>query len=136
MPRLRRRVVASLAERPLPGRQLQVGVHHHGDQLVDRRPRPPAQLLPRLGRVPQQAIQRDAGGEPQVWVVNAGNVAELRPVRAGRVLANRVVIEEGLSAGEKVVVEGFQKLRPGAPVDPQPWGNGATAEMPGKDRQG
>jgi len=86
--------------------------------------------------VPQQAIQRDAGGESQVWVVNAGNVAELRPVRAGRALANRVVIEEGLSGGEKVVVEGFQKLRPGAPVDPRPWGNGATAETPGMDRHG
>ncbi len=86
--------------------------------------------------VPQQAIQRDAGGKPQVWLVTADNVAELRPVRVGRALADRVVIEDGLNGGEKVVVEGFQKLRPGAPVNPQAWGAGATAETPRPDSRG
>jgi len=89
--------------------------------------------------VPQQAIQRDAGGASQVYVVNAENVAELRPVRVGRALGgSRVVIDDGLTGGEKVVVEGFQKLRPGAQVNPQAWSSkdNTTAETPRKDKQG
>lgn len=88
--------------------------------------------------VPQQAIQRDAGGASQVYVVNAENVAELRSVRAGRTLADRVIIEDGLEGGEKVVVEGFQKLRPGAQVSPAAWSakESTTAETPVPDTQG
>lgn len=71
--------------------------------------------------VPQQSIQRDAGGLSQVYVVNAENIPELRRVKVGREIGNRITILEGLSAGEKVVAEGFQKIRPGAPVDPQQW---------------
>ncbi|GAA2886486.1 membrane fusion protein (multidrug efflux system) [Aminobacter niigataensis] len=71
--------------------------------------------------VPQQAIQRDSGGGSQVYVVNDKNVAELRPVRVGRVVGDRWVVEEGLKAGDKVVVEGFQKVRPGAAVAAQAW---------------
>jgi membrane fusion protein (multidrug efflux system) len=71
--------------------------------------------------VPQQAIQRDAGGRAQVYVVKEDGSTELRTVKAGRVVGNRWVIEDGLSAGERVVVEGFQKIRPGAPVSAQAW---------------
>lgn len=71
--------------------------------------------------VPQQAIQRDSGGQSQVYVVNNENVVELRPVRVGRIVGQRWVVEEGLKAGDKIVVEGFQKIRPGAPVTAQPW---------------
>lgn len=39
----------------------------------------------------------------------------------GRIAGNRWVIENGIQAGEQVIVEGFQKLRPGANVVPQPW---------------
>jgi membrane fusion protein (multidrug efflux system) len=71
--------------------------------------------------VPQQAIQRDAGGKSQVYVVTGKNVAELRTVRVGRTIADRVVIEDGLKNGERIIVEGFQKIRPGAPVTAQAW---------------
>lgn len=71
--------------------------------------------------IPQQAIQRDSGGSSQVYVVTDKNVAELRPVRVGRVVGDRWVVEEGLKAGDKVVVEGFQKVRPGAAVATQAW---------------
>ncbi|MBS3651714.1 efflux RND transporter periplasmic adaptor subunit [Pseudaminobacter sp. 19-2017] len=88
--------------------------------------------------IPQQAVQRDAGGASQVYLVNAENVAELRKVRVGRTLADRVVIEDGLNGGEKVVVEGFQKLRPGAQVNPEVWSakDSTTAETPRQDKQG
>jgi membrane fusion protein (multidrug efflux system) len=72
--------------------------------------------------VPQQAIQRDTGGRAQVYVVREDGSTELRTVRAGRTIGNeRWVIEEGIEPGEQIVVEGFQKLRPGVQVTAQPW---------------
>lgn len=71
--------------------------------------------------VPQQAIQRSAGGDANVYVVNEQNVVELKPVKVGRAVGDRWVVNSGLNAGDKVVVEGFQKIRPGAPVNAQPW---------------
>ena len=71
--------------------------------------------------VPQQAIQRDAGGQSQLYIVGADNVVELRTVTVGRSIGSRSVIEQGLIAGDRVVVEGVQKIRPGSPVAPEPW---------------
>lgn len=71
--------------------------------------------------VPQQAIQRDTGGRAQVYVVNANGTVELRTVTAGRTIGDRWVIEGGLRAGEQVVVEGFQKIRPGMQVTGRAW---------------
>ena len=71
--------------------------------------------------VPQQAVQRDTGGRAQVYVVAEDGTVELRTVVAGRVIGERWVIDDGLAAGERVVVEGFQKIRPGAPVTAEPW---------------
>jgi membrane fusion protein, multidrug efflux system len=71
--------------------------------------------------VPQQAVQRDGGGRSQVFVVKPDNIVELRAVTTGRVVADQWVIERGLNPGEQVVVEGFQKLQPGAKVSTQPW---------------
>lgn len=80
--------------------------------------------------VPQQAVQRDGSGRAQVYVVRADKTAELRQVTTGRIAGDRWVIEQGIQPGEQVIVEGFQKLRPGAPVVPQPWkaasGNGGA----------
>ena len=73
--------------------------------------------------VPQQAVQRDGSGASQVYVVKPDKTVELRKVDIGRVLGNRWVIGAGLKAGEEIVVEGFQKLRPGAKVSPSPWKN-------------
>jgi len=81
--------------------------------------------------IPQQAVQRDGGGRSQVYVIKDGKTADLRMVTTGRVVDNRWVIENGLKAGDQIIVEGFQKLRPGAPVTPQPWkgpaSNGASS---------
>ncbi|MGX1100751.1 efflux RND transporter periplasmic adaptor subunit [Amorphus sp. MBR-141] len=77
--------------------------------------------------VPQQAVQHDAGGNAQVYVVSADSKAELRPVETGRIIGERWIISEGLKAGDKVIVEGFQKIRPGAPVNGQPWKSEGTA---------
>ncbi len=71
--------------------------------------------------VPKQAVQRDMGGQAQLYVVDAEGKAAVRRVTAGRVVGDSWVIDQGLAAGDRVIVEGFQKIRPGAPVNPQPW---------------
>ncbi len=71
--------------------------------------------------VPQQAVQRDTGGQALVYVVDGESKIAIRPVQTGRVVGGRSVITDGLNPGDKVVVEGFQKIRPGAPVAPQEW---------------
>ena len=79
--------------------------------------------------VPQQAVQRDAGGQAHVFVVGAGDKAELRPIRIDRLAGTRVVVSEGLAAGDRVIVEGFQKVRPGAAVSATEWTRQAPAGM-------
>lgn len=51
-----------------------------------------------------------------VVVIGAANTAELRPVKLGPLVDGLRVVRQGLSAGEKVVVSGLQRVRPGAPV--------------------
>ena len=65
--------------------------------------------------IPEPALMSN-GDNFSVFVVDAGNVAQLRPIEVGYRLAGRAEIVKGLDAGEKVVIEGVQKLRPGAPV--------------------
>jgi membrane fusion protein, multidrug efflux system len=65
--------------------------------------------------IPEPALMSN-GDRFSVFVVDASGLAQVRPVDVGFRLPGRVEILKGLSAGEKVVVEGLQKLRPGAPV--------------------
>lgn len=71
--------------------------------------------------VPPQAIQRSSAGEAQVYVVDEQGVAALRPVQTGPLTDLGWIIENGIVAGETVVVEGFQKLQPGATIKSVPW---------------
>ena len=71
--------------------------------------------------VPAQAIQRSSAGEAQAYVVEDGGKLALRPVRTGSLTDAGWLVEDGLKPGETVVVEGFQKIQPGAPVSPVPW---------------
>lgn len=73
--------------------------------------------------LPQQAVTRNAQGDTVLVVDDKGAVTP-RPVKVALGQGNRWVVTEGLAAGEKVIVEGFQKLRPGAPVKPVPWTGG------------
>ena len=54
-----------------------------------------------------------------VYVVNAENKVEYRPVKLGPTADGLRVVREGLKPGEKIVVNGLQRVRPGAPVNPQ-----------------
>lgn len=82
--------------------------------------------------VPQQAVQRDGAGQAQLQILKDDGTLELRPVRAGRVLGTRQVIDDGLKPGEQVVVEGFQKIRPGARFKGVPWKPAAAASEAAK----
>ena len=65
--------------------------------------------------LPDRAVQQQLG-RYFVTVVGEGDKAETRPVELGPRLGNQVVIEQGVAAGDRIVVEGIQKARPGTPL--------------------
>jgi membrane fusion protein (multidrug efflux system) len=69
--------------------------------------------------VPQQAIQRNGGGGSEVFVVKDDGLVAVQPVRTGSVQGGQWFVTEGLKAGDRVVVEGFQKFAAGDKVRPQ-----------------
>ena len=76
--------------------------------------------------LPQQAVTRTAQGDSVMVVGEDGKVSP-RPIKISSAKGNQWVVLEGLKTGEKVVVDGFQKLRPGATVKPVPWQPAAAA---------
>lgn len=106
-------------------------------------PNPNGQLLPGLYvrvrleqaqatnamTLPQQAVTRSGQGDT-VMVVGADGKVSTRPVKVGSAKGNQWVILEGLKTGEQVMVDGFQKLQPGAIVKPVPWQPAGAASAP------
>jgi RND family efflux transporter MFP subunit len=78
------------------------------------------QTLPNALMIPQQAVSQLQGNN-QVAVVNPDGKAEIRAVKVGETYQNMIQVTEGLKAGEKVIVEGFQKVRQGIPVLAKPY---------------
>ena len=76
--------------------------------------------------LPQQAVTRGGMGDTVMVVDKEGKVAP-RPVKVGNQQNGQWVILGGLQAGEQVVVEGFQKIRPNAPVKAVAWTRPGTA---------
>jgi membrane fusion protein (multidrug efflux system) len=70
--------------------------------------------------VPQVGVTRDQKGLPVAMVVNAEKKVERRQLVTDRAIGDAWLITEGLKAGEVVIVEGLQKVRPGALVNPVP----------------
>ncbi|OZI17760.1 efflux transporter periplasmic adaptor subunit [Bordetella genomosp. 7] len=85
--------------------------------------------------VPQQALQRTADGLQSLMLVKDNKVEQV-PVTTGPVIDNQWLITSGLKGGEVVVVEGFQKIRAGAPVQASPWQPGAKPAQPGAAQPG
>ena len=69
--------------------------------------------------VPQQGVTHNQRGEPTALVVGADSKVELRILTADRAIGNDWLVTQGVRDGEKVIVEGVQKVRPGAPVRPK-----------------
>ena len=82
--------------------------------------------------LPQQAVTRTQQGDTISVVSDDGKISQ-RPVKISAAQNNRWVVLDGLKAGEKVMVDGFQKLQmlpPGTPVKPVPWQAPGTAPAP------
>jgi membrane fusion protein, multidrug efflux system len=77
--------------------------------------------------VPQQAVQRNAGGGSEVYIIKDDNRVAPQPVRTGAMQEGQWLVTEGLKAGDRVVVEGFQKFVAGDKVKPQVWIEAADA---------
>jgi membrane fusion protein, multidrug efflux system len=126
------------SEYPQPGRllfsDLSVGPTSGQITLRAEVPNPNGMLLPglyvrvRLEQakasnavlVPQQAVTRSPQGDSVMVVDKQGQVSP-RNVKIGNQQGGQWVVLGGLQAGELVMVDGFQKLRPGAPVKSVPW---------------
>lgn len=78
--------------------------------------------------VPQRAITRNNKGQAVAMLVDKDSKVEMRIVTTAEVIGSQWRIVDGLAVGDKLIVEGLQKIRPGAPVSPQV----LTADQPQK----
>lgn len=97
---------------PNPGQSLLPGMYVRVEFISAKRP---DTLL-----VPQQAVIKTPTGHI-AWVIDKEGRATRRDLVVGQWLREDWIIERGLGAGEMVVVDGYQKLQPGAPVKAVPW---------------
>ena len=79
--------------------------------------------------VPQQAVSRDAKGNPIAWVVGQDDKVERRALELERAIGNNWLVTRGLAAEDRVIVEGFAKVRVGTQVKAVPF-TGKTASGP------
>lgn len=79
--------------------------------------------------VPQQGVTRDLKGQPTAMVVNGEGKVEQRVLKTERTVGADWLVTDGLKAGDKVITEGLQKIRPGAAVTAKPASNIASAEQ-------
>ncbi len=78
--------------------------------------------------VPQRGVTRNQKGEAVVMLVGAEEKVEPRTIKVARTIGDNWLVSDGLKAGDRVIVEGFQKARPGTAVKAMPFG--AKPETP------
>jgi membrane fusion protein (multidrug efflux system) len=66
--------------------------------------------------VPQRGVTRNPAGEAMVMVVGAGEKVESRIIKVARTLGDNWLVSDGLKAGDRVILEGIQRAKPGTPV--------------------
>lgn len=71
--------------------------------------------------VPQQAVTRDVKGQPFAWVVGPDNKVQRRALEIERAIGNRWLVTNGLSASDRVVMEGTDRVKAGVPVRAVPF---------------
>ena len=113
---------------PNPELTLRPGQYATARAEVDR--------IPNALLIPRQAVS-ELQGSDQVAIVNPDGKAEIRAVTLGEIYGQMVVVKEGLKAGDKVIVEGFQRVRQAMPVTAKPYPGsfelGGTLEAPQKN---
>ena len=80
--------------------------------------------------VPQRGVARDPRGNTSVMLVNDQGEVESRPVTVSRTIGDQWLVEDGLAAGDRVIVEGLQKVQPGIPVSTVDFEEGAAPAAP------
>lgn len=80
--------------------------------------------------IPQQAVRRNDTGGSEVYVLRGDNRATLRPIRVGHAVDEQWLVLDGLTPGDRVIVEGFQKFSAGDIVNPVPWETRAASVSP------
>jgi len=86
------------------------------------------ETIPNALVIPQQAVSQLQGND-QVAVVNPDGKAEIRAVKVGQLYGrNMIVVTQGLKAGEKVIVVGFQRVRQGIDVSAKPYTDASTKQ--------
>ena len=81
--------------------------------------------------VPQQGVSRDPTGNATVYVVGPGDRALQKTVIANRTVGSSWLVASGLSAGERVIVEGLDRVKPNQPIHPAPASSGPRGVRPG-----
>ncbi|WP_434277605.1 efflux RND transporter periplasmic adaptor subunit [Acinetobacter sp. CE-15] len=106
----------------LPGMYVRVG--------LNRASQPNALL------VPEQAVQRDISGQAQLLIVKANQTAETRPVSLGQLYKGFYVVNSGIKAGEKVIVEGHDRIQqPEQPLKITQWKSQYITDVGGTQAQ-
>lgn len=77
--------------------------------------------VPQALLIPAQAIQRNINGEPQVYVINAKGTADIRPIELGQQYEQYYIANKGLKAGDKVVIEGIERIQPNQKLELSVW---------------
>jgi len=73
--------------------------------------------------VPQRGVTRNPKGDAMVMLVGAEEKVEPRVIKVDRTVGDNWLVSEGLKAGDRVILEGLQKARPGTPVKAVPFGS-------------
>lgn len=81
--------------------------------------------------IPQRGVTRNPKGDAVVMTVGAEEKAEPRPIKVARTVGDSWLVSDGLKAGDRVILEGLQKARPGTPVKAVPFGSAPTAPPAG-----
>lgn len=78
--------------------------------------------------VPQQGVTRNPRGEATSMVVGNGDKVELRNIKVAQAVGDKWLVTSGLKAGDRVIISGLQKIKPGVQVKPEEAANGQTDE--------
>jgi membrane fusion protein (multidrug efflux system) len=76
--------------------------------------------------VPQRGVTYGADGKPSVMVVTPDDTVEVRAVTVSSAAGNQWIVTSGLKSGDRVILEGLQKIQPGMPVKPVPFDSNST----------
>lgn len=80
--------------------------------------------------VPQQGVTRSPTGDATALVIGAGNKVERRRLQLARAVGNQWLVTSGLAAGDRLIVEGLQRVRPEQVVTPVAAGAAASSAKP------